>query len=86
MDKLIYTLCALTAIACAVLLLRTYWRTRFRLLMWSGLCFAGLGINNVLLVLDRLVFTSLDLSTWRLLTALFAVLLLLYGLVMESSS
>ena len=86
MDKLIYTLCALTAIAGAVLLLRTYWRTRFRLLMWSGLCFAGLGINNVLLVIDRVMFTSLDLSTWRLLTALFAVLLLLYGLVMESSS
>lgn len=86
MDKLIYTLCALTSVACAVLLLRTYLHTRFRLLLWSGLCFVGLAVNNAILVLDRVVFPSIDLSVWRLLTALFAVLLLLYGLIMEEGS
>ena len=56
--------------------------TRLRLLFWSALCFAGLSINNVLLVLDKLVFpTQVDLSTWRLVTALIAVLLLLFGLI-----
>lgn len=86
MDKLIYSLCAMTAAAAAVLLLRGYLRTRFRLLLWSGLCFAGLTVNNVLLVLDRLVFTAVDLSTWRLAVALASVLLLLYGLIMEGGS
>ena len=86
MDKLIYGLCALTSAACAALLLRSYFGTRFRLLLWSGLCFIGLTLNNVLLVLDRLVYTAVDLSTWRLLVALVAILFLLYGLIMESSS
>ena len=86
MDKLIYGLCALTSAACAGLLLRSYFATRFRLLLWSGLCFAGLTLNNVLLVLDRLVYTAVDLSTWRLVVALAAILFLLYGLIVESSS
>lgn len=86
MDKLIYSLCALTAAACAVLLLRGYSSTRSRLLLWSAMCFAGLTANNVLLVLDRLVFTTVDLSTWRLGVALAAVMLLLCGLILESSS
>lgn len=62
--------------------------TRFRLLLWSGLCFAVLTLNNVLLILDRLVFPGpeIDLSTIRLATALGAVLLLLYGLIAESGS
>jgi hypothetical protein len=84
-DKLIYGLCALTAAACAVLLMRSYLGTRSRLLLWSSLCFAGLTVNNVLLVLDRLVFTQVDLSTWRLSIALAAVILLLCGLILESS-
>ena len=84
MAALIYTLCALTAALAAWLLLRGYRRTRFRLLLWSGLCFAGLTVNNVLLVVDRLVFpTEVDLGLLRLFTALGAVLLLVVGLVLE---
>lgn len=86
MDKLIYTLCALTALGCAWLLLRAYRQTRARLLLWSGLCFVGLTANNVLLVLDRLVFPEVDLMLPRLLLALAAVLVLLVGLVLEEES
>lgn len=86
MNKLVYALCALTAAACAALLLRSYLQTRVRLLLWSGLCFVGLTVNNVLLVMDRLVLVGADLSTWRLAVALGSVLLLLYGLIVESSS
>lgn len=86
MDKIIYTLCALTAAACAVLLLRAYVRNRFRLLLWSGLCFVGLTLNNGLLVLDRLVFPQVDLSTWRLVVALVAVVLLVGGLILEGDT
>lgn len=85
MEKLIYALCALTAAACAALLLRTYLRTHFRLLLWSSLCFFGLTVNNVLLVLDRVVFTDVDLSMWRLGIALAAVMVLLGGLILEES-
>lgn len=83
MAILIYGLCAFTAALCAVMLLRSYARTRFRLLLWSGLCFAGLTANNVLLVLDKTLLAAVDLSTWRLLLALAAMLLLVFGLVME---
>ncbi len=85
MAKVIYGLCALTAASCAFLLLRSYLRTRFRLLLWSGACFCGLTVNNLLLILDRLYFIGTDLSTWRLAVALASVLLLLLGLILESS-
>jgi hypothetical protein len=84
MAKITYFLCALTSLACAVLLLRAYLGTRARLLLWSGLCFGALTLNNVLLVLDRLVLTEVNLSTARLVTAFCAVALLLFGLVWES--
>jgi uncharacterized membrane protein len=84
MAAIIYSLCAFTCLVAFVLLLRSWRATRLRLLFWSALCFAGLSINNVLLVLDKLVFpTQVDLSTWRLVTALIAVLLLLFGLIWE---
>ena len=84
MAKIVYLLCAATAGSCAWLLLRAYLQTRARMLLWSALCFGGLTVNNVLLVLDRLVLTSADLSTWRLAVALVSVLLLLVGLVLEA--
>lgn len=86
MDKLIYGLCAATACGCAVLLLRAYLQTRFRLLFWSGLCFTGLCLNNVLLVLDKLVFVETDLSPWRQALGLVSIGLLVFGLVMESGA
>jgi hypothetical protein len=83
MGPLIYGLCALTCLLCAVLLLRAHFRGGARVLFWSGLCFVGLTVSNVLLVVDRLVLPLVDLSTARLSVALVAVLLLVYGLVME---
>jgi uncharacterized membrane protein len=83
MAAAVYTLCALTSLACAILLLRSYARQRHRMLFWSGVCFCGLFLNNALLMLDRLVFLDRDLSTLRLLVALAALLPLLYGLIWE---
>jgi len=80
----IYTLCALTALLCAYLLIQAYLRNRSRLLLWSGLCFAGLTLNNIVLVLDKLVFLSVDLSIWRTLLALVSMTILLYGLIWDS--
>lgn len=83
MAETIYCLCTLTSLACAWLLLRSYARTHFRLLLWSGLCFVVMTLNNVLLVLDKLVFPMADLLLLRLVSALVAVALLLYGLIDE---
>lgn len=84
MATLVYALCALTSVACAVLLLRGYLATRVRLLLWSGLCFAGLAVNNVFLLVDKRVVPDIDLSLWRTIPALVGVALLLYGLVWET--
>lgn len=85
MSAIVYTLCALTALTCSVLLLRAWAQSRATLLFWSGLCFAGLTFNNVLLILDRFVFIAIDLTNLRLATALFALLLLLFGLIWEDN-
>ena len=85
MAKAVFLLCAATSAGCAVLLLRGYARSASRLLLWSGLCFVGLAINNSLLVLDRVVLPDgIDLSVWRQLPALVGVALLLYGLVFDA--
>ena len=84
MAAVIYSLCALTGLACAILLLRGYQKTRVHLLLWSGLCFVGLTASNVFLVLDRIVYPDMDLSIMRLSSAFIGMLLLLYGLVWES--
>ncbi len=84
MALLIYSLCTLTSLACAALLFRSYQQTRSRLLLWSGLCFAGLTFNNLMLILDRVVYPDIDLLTARLWIALIALLLLLFGLIWES--
>jgi hypothetical protein len=80
----VYALCTLTSLACSVLLLRGYSASRARLLLWSGLCFAGLALNNLILLIDMSVVPSVDLSFVRSLPALLGVGLLLYGLVWET--
>lgn len=84
MAAIIYTLCSLTALACAYLLLQGYRRGGYRLLLWSGLCFAGLTINNFLLVVDKLVLPDVDLSLWRNATVLLSMVVLLYGLIWDT--
>ena len=83
MIPLLYVLCFLTSLLCAALLLRGYLRSRSRLLLWSGLCFCGLALNNLVLVFDRAT-PSIDLSLARTLPALLGLLLLVYGLVWEN--
>jgi hypothetical protein len=73
----------LTSLGCTVLLLRSYLHTRYRLLLWTGLCFAGLTINNLLLIIDKATGPAIDLTTWRLIAALAALVPLLYGLIWE---
>ena len=84
MAGVVYLLCAVTSALCAFLLLRSFARSRLRLLLWSGICFVGLALNNALLVVDRLVIEDRDLSTLRLLPAALGIAALVYGLVWEA--
>jgi hypothetical protein len=78
--NVIHVSCALTSALCAALLFRSWRNTRVRLLFWGALCFTGLALNNVLLVID-LRIDRVDLAGIRLLPALVGVALLLYGLI-----
>lgn len=86
MAETVYVLCALTSLACVGLLLRAWLDSRVRLLFWTLLCFVGLALNNVMLFIDKVVITDVDLSVWRGLPAALGVAALVYGLVMDSGA
>lgn len=85
MPEAVYILCALTSVFCAALLWRSYRHNQTRLLMWSTLCFVGLAINNVLLVIDLLLVPDVSLALVRSGTALASMLMLAIGLIWEES-
>ena len=80
----IYVLCMAASAVCAVLLVRTYVRTRSRLLLWTAVSFSLLAMNNLLLVIDMLVVRHIDLWAFRALTFQAALLVLLYGFIWEA--
>jgi hypothetical protein len=82
MAELVYALCALTSLACAGLLLRSFAADGGRLLLWSGLCFVGLGVNDALLFLFAV--SGEQPLVPRALAGLLGVSFLLYGLVFDS--
>ncbi len=73
----------MVAIACGILLLRGYLQGRQKLLLWSSICFFGLGLSNFLLFLDLVALPDVDLYLARLISAAVAMLFLLYGLIWE---
>ena len=78
----VYLLCFFTSTICAVMLGRSFHRTRANLLFWSAMCFLLLAAQNLLLVLDMVVFpTSIDLALPRALVSLAAVATLLFGFI-----
>ena len=87
MATVIYTLDALTALVCTILLFRAYLRGRYRLLLWSSICFAFLALNNLVLVLDLVVWPQpeTDLRLPRLLLALAAVVSLIWGFIWDAA-
>ncbi len=82
--QVVYLLCAVTSVACAVLLVRSYLAARTRLLLWSSLCFAGLALNNTALFLDSVIALPSGFVVFRTAVALAAVCLLIYGLIWEA--
>jgi hypothetical protein len=84
LDVTLSLLAVLTSLACMVFLFRAYATTALRLLLWSGLCFVFLSLNNVLLFVDLVTGPELDFRPYRLGAALVGVLFLVYGFVWEA--
>ncbi|MGC2083338.1 MAG: DUF5985 family protein [Bradyrhizobium sp.] len=84
MALVIYTLCAATSAVCTYLLASAYRRSRYRLLLWSAISFAGLTLNNLALWVDKIVLPAIDLSILRISIGLLAMVVLLYGLIWDS--
>ena len=84
---IVYVLCFLTSTACAWLLGRSYAKSRVRLLLWSSVCFAFLAANNLVLVLDLVIWPApeVDLRLPRLLLALAAVGSLIWGFIWDAA-
>ena len=80
----VYVLCAVTSSVCAALLIRGYRESRARLLLWSAICFVGLALNNILLLVDLRVLPDIDMSVVRIIPAVIGAGILLYGLVWET--
>ncbi len=83
MAGIFYGLCTITALFCFFLLLRAYLRSGYKLLLWGGLCFFGLTLNNALLAADKLLLPDVNLFTWRLVVALSSMIVLLYGIIWD---
>ncbi len=86
MAAAVYILGFLTSLLCSILLLRGYWNTRKRLLLWCGLCFAGLTISNLFVFIDLAVIREIDFYRFRLGSAAIAMLVMLYGLIWETEA
>jgi hypothetical protein len=85
MSELVYSMCALTSLFCAALLVRSYFARRTKLLLWSSLCFVGLALNNIVLVIDLVVVPhAIDLSLVRTSIAVVAMVALVIGLIWET--
>jgi hypothetical protein len=82
-DNVVYILCALAGLGCAVLLARAFFRTRTRLLLWSSVCFAALAINSILVVVDEIVLPVQDLRLARLGVAVMGLLLMAWALISQ---
>lgn len=81
---LVYMFCFITCAVCAGLLVRSWFKTRTRLLLWIAISFVLLAVNNFFLFADTTLFPDIDLSIYRTVSALAAVSVLIFGLVWEA--
>jgi hypothetical protein len=84
MASAVYLLGTFVALFCGLLLARGYRQSRQRLLLWSAICFFGLGITNALVFVDIVMLPNIDLHLLRRSTAAASMLILIYGLIWDS--
>lgn len=82
-EAVVYFLCFLSSGLCAYLLVMAFRRRAEKLLLWSAICFCLLAVNNLVVFVDIVILPSIDLTTWRSLTAILAIVALIYGFIWE---
>ena len=83
MINALYFFCFAVSALCAWLLLRFWSKARVPLLLWSGIGFTGIAINNLLVVIDHNI--AADLSAWRGAPTLLGLAIFIWGLTGERS-
>lgn len=84
MAAIVYLLCTLTSLLCAIMLFRAFKKSQFRLLFWSSMGFIGFGISNILLFIDVVVFPDVTyILNFRSVPAVVGMITMIYGLIME---
>lgn len=81
---LVYLFCFITCAVCAGLLVRSWLKTRTRLLLWIAISFVLLAVNNFFLFADNSLFPDSDLGLFRTVSAVCAVSILIFGLIWEA--
>lgn len=84
MAVLVYLLCGLTSICCALLLLREYRRSRSRLLLWMSLAFIGFSCSNILVFVDFVLVPHRSFGQARAVTAWLSSAMLVFGLIWDA--
>lgn len=86
MGYVVYTLCAVTSLGCMLLLIGRYRKSRVDLLFWSAVAFLLLTVTNILLFVDLVLLgPNSDLGLYRNAATLLGVIVLLYGLIRNST-
>lgn len=83
MEILVYLFCAITNIGCAVLLFRSYVRSRSRLVFWGFVFFFCFALSNIVLFFDLGVLPSIDMSPYREALTLIGLVAMIFGLIKE---
>jgi hypothetical protein len=81
---LVYILCFVTCAVCAGLLVRSWMKTRMRLLLWTAVSFVFLAVNNFFLFADTTLAPDVDLSAFRVTAGVVAICVLIFGLIWEA--
>lgn len=82
-SALVYGLSFAASAVCAWLLLRACVKSGAKLLLWSGICFVMLALNNLLVIVDIFVVPATDLTDLRVLASFVGIALLIYGFIWE---
>lgn len=83
MTALVYVLCLAASVLCAALLIRSYLRTRVRLLLWSAVSFLLLSANSFFVIADLLFWPGMDLLWLRYGASFGAGCAMVYGFIWE---
>lgn len=81
--SVVYALSVLVGAACAVLLFKAHRRSPSRLLLSAAICFGGLALNDLGLIVDVFVLPDVSIVAVRSLPAVIGLAVLVRALVKE---